>query len=53
MNLSITELNSINYKIIENDVYLDLNDASGFSTYRMCLLIKNYNNLHSIIEKLL
>lgn len=53
MNLSITELNSFNYKLIEDDIYVDLNDESGFSTYRMGLLIKIPNNevSKSLIDK--
>lgn len=53
MNLSITGLNFNNYKLVEDDVYLDLNDASGFSTYRMGILIENYTNIVSkkLIDK--
>lgn len=53
VNLSITELKSFNYRLIEDDVYVDLNDTSGFSIYRIAVLIKKTNSdfSRSIIEK--
>ena len=40
MDLSITSIQFSNYKLIEDNVYVDLNDTSGFSNYRMAVLIK-------------
>lgn len=40
VDLRITNLKSFNYKLIEDNVYVDLNDTSGFSNYRMAVLIK-------------
>lgn len=44
VDLSITSVQSINYKLIEDSVYVDLNDTSGFSNYRMAVLIKEEDN---------
>ena len=31
--------NTLGYKLIEDNIYADLNDCSGFSTYRMAVSI--------------
>ena len=31
--------NAVNYKLIEQHIYADLNDCSGFSTYRVAVSI--------------
>jgi len=55
VDLRITSLQSFNYKLIENYVYVDLNDACGFSTFRMAIVIKEVNNdaFKNIIERYL
>ncbi|MFD0963271.1 hypothetical protein [Pseudofulvibacter geojedonensis] len=40
IDLSITTLHSLNYKLVKENVYVDLNDTSGFSNYRVAVIIK-------------